>query len=427
MACILCCGLLERLCAARASKSALGSLNALFHDAVGLGDPVELRGECDDRRARMIIESAGRRVARINLEWADKEPVPGLFGQAAENTGCRVLGPDDIEERSGALALAEPTALAATFPELAKAFDTHQVAMLLACTRLVGMECPGLLSIFTGLNLRWNGEQAGHDEMSYAVTYWSSDLRLLKMDVAAGAGSGSLEAILHPPDVEQACIATVRDHVREGEFAGRHALVIGGSRGLGEVVAKIVALGGGRATITFRDARRDAERIRDELAQVGAACDLVQFDVLSDAPIIHDGEPTITDIFYFATPQIRPDAMMGDAAAQMYGAYYSDGMKRVFRTFGPRLSPGAALFYPSTIYVEQADPKFAAYADAKRQGELAADAFAQAHGLRLFVHRLERLRTGQTASLAADGSVDPLTRLPSLIRQMGHEQEICDP
>ena len=43
-----------------------------------------------------------------------------------------------------------------------------------------------------------------------------------------------------------------------GEFANVRALVIGGSRGLGEITAKIIAAGGGDVWITYRRGKEDA-------------------------------------------------------------------------------------------------------------------------------------------------------------------------
>ena len=46
--------------------------------------------------------------------------------------------------------------------------------------------------------------------------------------------------------------AQVAHRVRPGIFAGQTALIVGGSRGLGEVTAKLIAAGGGTPIITYQ-------------------------------------------------------------------------------------------------------------------------------------------------------------------------------
>ncbi len=52
----------------------------------------------------------------------------------------------------------------------------------------------------------------------------------------------------------------VGPHVSANEFTGAAALVVGGSRGLGELTAKLLAAGGGRVTITYAYGEGDALR-----------------------------------------------------------------------------------------------------------------------------------------------------------------------
>ena len=49
------------------------------------------------------------------------------------------------------------------------------------------------------------------------------------------------------------------------EFAGSTALIVGGSRGLGALTAKILAAGGGKVIITYATGRADAEDLTEEI------------------------------------------------------------------------------------------------------------------------------------------------------------------
>ena len=51
----------------------------------------------------------------------------------------------------------------------------------------------------------------------------------------------------------------------DSPFAGQRSLIVGGSRGLGEVTAKIVAAGGGYPVITYMESKDEAERVAAEI------------------------------------------------------------------------------------------------------------------------------------------------------------------
>ena len=83
----------------------------------------------------------------------------------------------------------------------------------------------------------------------------------------------------------------------------------------------------------------------------------------------------------------------------------------------------AVLYYPSTVFTEQPDSGFAAYAKAKLDGEDAAREAARAHGLNVLVQRLPRLRTGQSAALLGDDALETLPVMLETVRQVTRHQK----
>ena len=69
----------------------------------------------------------------------------------------------------------------------------------------------------------------------------------------------------------------------DGPFAGQRSLIVGGSRGLGEVTAKIVAAGGGHPVITYRDSQHEAERVAADIRGAGGQCEILRYDALAPA------------------------------------------------------------------------------------------------------------------------------------------------
>ena len=78
-------------------------------------------------------------------------------------------------------------------------------------------------------------------------------------------------------------MAEISPRVAGTPFAGQRSLIVGGSRGLGEVTAKIVAAGGGHPVITYRESRHEAERVVSRNSQAGGQCDILRYDALTPA------------------------------------------------------------------------------------------------------------------------------------------------
>ena len=150
------------------------------------------------------------------------------------------------------------------------------------------------------------------------------------------------------------------------------ALVVGGSRGLGEISAKIIAAGGGETTITYLKGKKDAEHVAKEIS-IGGVCRVMQLDVSEPTSAIQsliqkDLQPT--HLLYFATPRIssRP----GEDNLNAFHNIYSKGLIKVVNALNNQDNKILTLFYPSSIYIGETPAELTNYAVAKEKGEIAA-------------------------------------------------------
>ena len=78
----------------------------------------------------------------------------------------------------------------------------------------------------------------------------------MRLAVEGPGFQGELHAILRPKPCRQTAAVELARLVGKDEFSGQRAVVIGGSRGLGEVTAKLLALGGADVSITYHLGKR---------------------------------------------------------------------------------------------------------------------------------------------------------------------------
>ena len=169
------------------------------------------------------------------------------------------------------------------FPHLAERIPAIQVAQILATTRLTGMLCPGMRSVFHALRLHFapNPPRSGDErcEMSYEVCHSDERFSLLRLTVRSHGLHGELSTFVRPSPVDQPSLAEVAARVQPGEFRQQRALIVGGSRGLGELTAKIIAAGGGSTRLTYHQGKREADELVAHLREAGTDCGCFPLDV----------------------------------------------------------------------------------------------------------------------------------------------------
>jgi hypothetical protein len=297
--------------------------------------------------------------------------------------------------------------------------------MLLATTRVVGMEAPGLHSILGGLDLQESSQQANSDTapvLRYQTDNYDDRVSRLELRLDAPGLSGKVTAFLRPEPQRQSTVASLRSLVNRDEFQGEQALVIGGSRGLGEVVVKLLGAGGADVKFTYHRGRADADRLVAELAGDGCAVSSFAYDVLQGvqlSEIVGGWSPTL--LCYFATPFISAVTPRRFSARrfQDFCDYYVGGFLNAFhaaRALGPGLKN---VLHPSTVFVDELPLNMGEYAAAKSAAETLCRFLEKAHPeTRFHCPRLPKLATDQTASLIPTDVPDPAPTLLAILREM---------
>jgi NAD(P)-dependent dehydrogenase (short-subunit alcohol dehydrogenase family) len=289
----------------------------------------------------------------------------------------------------------------------------------MATSLIIGMACPGLHSLFAGLDVSIDGSSIG--PLGYAVTKTDARFRSLQLDVAGSGLSGRLEAFARPQPPVQPDMKAVAVRVAKNVFAGQRALVVGGSRGLGEVVAKIIAAGGGHPVVTWRDGKGDAEAVAAQIRQAGATCGVIQYDALKPAAEQLAGIGVIDSCYYFATASIfqRKSAVFEPEKLRVFRSYYVDGFSDLCRALPARVSGKVAVFYPSTTALDAETRGMAEYAAAKAAGEtLVQQLNPSLPNVLTIFRRLPRIVTDQTATVGVASAQDALDVLLPIVHEV---------
>lgn len=415
---------LEALLASKALDRPIAGLRASFQKFIYVGDEVSLRvaGRSDDS-LHAELSTDGLKTSELVITYgAESAQRPELLSSRPIDVSKTPVELDvaDMREAAGWFPPSVQAGAAERFPLLCAFIGADRVVALARLSALVGMVCPGLHSIFGEFDVRFGTRSPDTTGLSFATRSASERYRIVKMDVAGSGLTGTVLAFARQAPVLQPSNEIVARSVRAGEFAGITALVVGGSRGLGALTAKIVAAGGGRVAITYRVGENDALAI---LAEIGAErCKVLHYDAVSDARAqLAQLDWKIDQLYYFATtPIYRAQATIySNRRFEQFCRIYVSGFAAVCETLLAGNPDGLSAFYPSTVFVAERPPGMAEYAMAKAAGEVLCEELQrELMGLRIVVSRLPRLLTDQTATITASKNEDAIEVLVAAVRAM---------
>ncbi len=387
----------------------VAAIKAHFAKMIYVGDQVDVRlGKATDSTLRVDLSVGDIEVAALTLKFGPpvEAPTPRLEAQPPIPGPAEPAdhGLEDNEGRRGRLGFHTSVAEAARrFPEAARVLGARRIAALACTTYLVGMVAPGLHSIYGSLNLSLCEESDGVEALDFVVAAVDPRFRLIRLQVQGGGLSGSLETYGRLPPTRQIGMDDLRRLVAPDAFAGAVALIVGASRGLGEVAAKLVAAGGGRVILTYAVGRDEAEAVSAEIVRAGGQADVVAYDARAEpARQLADLATPPTHIYYFATPSIfrRKPKLFSVERFDDFNAVYVAGFLRLMEWALQARTGGLSVFYPSSIAVAERPADMTEYAMSKAAGEiLCTDLVRSFKGLNILVERLPRLPTDQTATL----------------------------
>jgi acyl dehydratase/NAD(P)-dependent dehydrogenase (short-subunit alcohol dehydrogenase family) len=392
------------------------SIRVKYSKPATQGQTLEVLEQTAQGVTRLEVFADGTRCQVIELEITDVptsgHPKDDVFGACAASRETPVdLSIESCNGLSGEVELCwNETLMHGLFPSASRRLPAHQLAMLLASTRIVGMQCPGLHSVFAQLDLRFcapGTEVAARVDGTLQYRVLSTDPRIDRIELALDSSSaqGSVEAFFRPPPVQQASITQIAALVGNGEFSAQNALVIGGSRGLGEVISKVLAAGGANLMLTYAAGQQDAEGVAAAIGRDLPAPGVCHYNVLEGLFPQEMTEfcATVTHIYYLASPTIaKSDAGRWDRQLfTRYCDFYIDGLSTLLQQVMLQRNADRELqlFIPSSIFLQQSVKGFDEYIAAKSAAEAFVKCFEKSHrNCTVVAPRLPRLYTDQTSN-----------------------------
>ena len=406
----------------------ISSLKVNFPGPIYTGDTAvtSLVGRTETQvRLQVRVENAPATV--ITLQTGDLRTASAPLNNAPPMDAAWPTQPlpmnfEQLAGQAGAFNFARPfDEVARFYPKLARRISPRRTAALAALSRVVGMTCPGLHSIFSGFTV--NFVEGGENLLRYRVVETDPRFRIVRIAIAGGGIEGELTAIARVPPVQQPTMAEIAALTPTGAYAGAVVLVVGGSRGLGEVTAKTCAAGGARVIVTYANGRDEAELVANDIRAHGGVCETIRLDVREEiATQLADLAGPTSHLYYYATGPIaqRRTRFLSEDVLANFMRFYTTGFAELCEAILTR-NQGTPLrvFYPSSVAVSDTPKGWAEYALAKAAGELLCrELNAKLAGVAVTSIRLPRILTDQTATARAVESFPVLDVIMPIVRDL---------
>ena len=301
------------------------------------------------------------------------------------------------------------------FPAFSDLYGTAIACEIGAISQIVGMECPGLHSLFAGITVEIKKNEA---KPFFGVLKSDKRFNSFRISVNGNTLVAMIDSFLRPKPSKNLNISELLKFVKTNEFKNVNALIIGGSRGLGELVAKLISAGGGESTITYHVGSIEANEVVNEIRAWGGRCKMIQLtiDEKFTLPII---DSNINQIYYFASPKILGNISKNFDQKMLtsYQLTYVNYFENICNQLLSRDSP-CSVFYPSTIAINNTPPGWKNYVQAKIEGEKQCVKLNNNDKINIIAPRLPRMDTDLTQSLIIQKSVNNTEILLPFIREM---------
>ena len=403
-------------------------LSCDFINPLAVDDEVDFALAVDDAATVVTASVRGLSCTRVTLDKRPAEAAGDTLAEAIDGTdlACSATPllpmaqpPEQWMGQSLRLRLPEANFLA-DFPGLCARVGERRVAAMALLSTFVGMVCPGLHSVFSSISLGWGPPSA---EIDFKVLKYDPRFRIFVVRFD-GCICGELRAFLRPPPQPQPSTRQLLGLVAADRFVGTRSWVIGGSRGLGEFTAKLIAAGGGDVDITYAAGAADAAKVVADINGCGRGLAAARSLDVSSADFsawMHD-RPQPDAVFYFATPRIyrKKSRVFDPDLFNEFMAFYGERFQALCLALEDICQEKPVkVFVPSTVFIDERPKGMTEYAMAKAAVEvLCMDLQRNLRRVTIVVQRLPRLETDQTATLVAVKHASNADTLLPLVNQM---------
>ncbi len=302
------------------------------------------------------------------------------------------------------------------FSKLINKINSNIIFEIALLSNLVGMQIPGLNSLLYECKISFSET---NKYQSCNIKTIDKRFKFVKLKYQGINFNSLITAFFRPTSKPiLKCHEIKRTKESNIKLSGKKALIIGGSRGIGAWVAKILAINAIDVTITYKSGKLEAEEILNDIScENKNNCNLVELDITK----VDDYKKLIHRydyFYYFATPKIfvKKSSEFDSKLFEHFNLFYCNAFKTISELL---IKNGVRkILFPSTVAIDKPIIELKEYIEAKKNGEKTCDYLKNKYKIEVFNPRIDRVLTDQTTSVMPVNSEEPLNIAINLVNLM---------
>lgn len=285
------------------------------------------------------------------------------------------------------------------FSKLSEYISLERIRAIAVMSAAVGMIAPGQNSLFTSFLLSIDSVISDEDSGVLHVADFNPNHKLLDLFFSGSGIFSHIQALSLPKPISPPSSSHVQRVVSEEKYNLKFALIVGGSRGVGAIFARILANACVKTIITYNNGRDEAHELSAD-----PYIECIHFDAYTTdiSVFIRQLPVEVSALFYFVTPKIffRRTKYFHKEKLDLFNHCYVKVFQELFIKLRDHSMSLKYVFYPSTVEVRKEKSLNLEYCEAKLNAEEICREFSiEFDNIKFFVPRLKKITTDQTAWL----------------------------
>ena len=242
---------------------------------------------------------------------------------------------------------------------------------ILSLSFFIGMMCPGKFSLLSKIKIAIDNSIKIKKNMNFQLIKYDDNYNSYKVNFL-GSIYGEIDAFKYQQANQEEFIK-IQKRVTKNIFKNTNSLIIGGSRGLGELTSKILAAGNGNLTLSYNYGKKEAEKIKSEInSGVNNKCKILKLSLpIKNLEKVIKKFKNYNYIYYFTTPKIKSNQGkdFDNKLYKKFNFYYVNTFIKICILFNKYSSKKTKIFFPSSTYLDTHETTFREYVRSKKLAE----------------------------------------------------------
>ena len=239
------------------------------------------------------------------------------------------------------------------YPTLLGLIGEARVSSIINLSYFVGMIYPGQNSLLSSVQIVTNNSRK--KKIVFNLNKFDERINFSNILVSAPGLNAKLNTFSKNKKITQPDLKKIKFNYKNkiANHSLQNALIIGGSRGLGELTAKILSIGMGNLTLTYNKNFIKAQNIKKELHRKNSKCNIIKIDVTNDKELKKiTNLKNINSIYYFPTPSLvnLKKRTFDQNMLKNFINYFYRIPKKIISMLEKRKKK-IIFFYPSSVYL----------------------------------------------------------------------------